>query len=123
MAKKERFYDLPISIYVLELENRCYYVGQSIDVVRRFIEHQQGNGAGWTKRKPPVGLVEVIDTGLFSSKDAARLEYWHTIRYMRAKGWANVRGGCYFGAAQRVRQRLHNHVLTRPELDITFSLS
>ena len=122
MAKQERIYDVPIFIYVLELENGCYYVGQSINVVRRLAEHQAGTGAGWTRRNRPVRLLEVIFTGLFSSKAAERLEDWHTIRYMRAKGWAYVRGGCYFGAAQRVRHRLQAHALARPALHIDFSL-
>lgn len=122
MAKQERIYDSPISIYVLELENGCYYVGQSINVARRWSEHQDGTGVGWTKRHRPLRLLGVIATGLYSSKEAEQVEDWYTIRHMRTKGWAFVRGGCYFGAAQRVRHRLQAHALAKPELQIDFPL-
>lgn len=73
-------------VYVWELEGGKYYVGWSENLARRIDEHLSGEGAMWTKKYPPIALLEVVRGG----KD---VEKEKTLRYMREKGFANVRGG------------------------------
>ena len=57
MKKREWVFDKDINIYVLKLENGCFYVGQLIDVNRRIEEHRQKRkGANFTKLNAVVSL-------------------------------------------------------------------
>jgi predicted GIY-YIG superfamily endonuclease len=66
-------------IYVLELEDDCYYVGKtSKDPSVRLEEHRQGNGAAWTRLHEPIRFlcpprrlddIEVVYSGLEEEKE------------------------------------------------------
>ena len=45
--------------YILECSNGSYYVGSTINLALRFIQHQKGEGANHTKKYLPVKLVYV----------------------------------------------------------------
>lgn len=38
-------------MYILECSDESYYVGSTIDLELRIIQHQSGNGANHTKKK------------------------------------------------------------------------
>ncbi len=44
-------------MYILECSDGTYYVGSTNDLARRFVEHQEGEGANHTKKRLPVKLV------------------------------------------------------------------
>lgn len=44
-------------IYILRCSNGQYYTGSTIDLDRRLAQHQQGEGANFTKKHLPVELV------------------------------------------------------------------
>ncbi|MDR2979780.1 MAG: GIY-YIG nuclease family protein [Bacteroidales bacterium] len=44
-------------MYILECNNGCYYTGSTNDLERRLAEHQNGEGANFTKKHLPVKLV------------------------------------------------------------------
>ncbi|MDR0206866.1 MAG: GIY-YIG nuclease family protein [Bacteroidales bacterium] len=44
-------------MYILECSNGCYYTGSTNNLERRFAEHQNGEGANYTKKHLPVKLV------------------------------------------------------------------
>jgi putative endonuclease len=46
-------------MYILKCVNDTYYTGSTIDLQRRFNEHQTGLGANYTKKIFPVELVYV----------------------------------------------------------------
>jgi putative endonuclease len=46
-------------LYILECSDGSYYTGSTIDVGRRFREHQNGEGANHTKKRLPVKLLYV----------------------------------------------------------------
>jgi putative endonuclease len=46
-------------LYILECADGSYYTGSTIDVGRRFKEHQNGLGANHTKKRLPVKLLYV----------------------------------------------------------------
>ncbi|MBU3659476.1 MAG: GIY-YIG nuclease family protein [Flavobacteriales bacterium] len=44
-------------MYILECSNGSYYTGSTIDLLRRFNQHQNGEGANHTKKFLPVKLI------------------------------------------------------------------
>lgn len=44
-------------MYILECYDGSYSVGSTVDLIRRFEEHQNGVGANHTKKRLPVTLV------------------------------------------------------------------
>lgn len=44
-------------MYILECADGSYYTGSTIDIQKRFIEHQNGQGANHTRKRLPVKLV------------------------------------------------------------------
>ena len=44
-------------VYILECADGSYYVGNTRDLERRFIEHSTGAGAAYTRGRLPVRLV------------------------------------------------------------------
>lgn len=44
-------------MYILKCSDDTYYTGSTIDLERRLIQHQNGEGANHTKKRLPVELV------------------------------------------------------------------
>ena len=44
-------------MYILECADKSFYVGSTTDLERRIWEHQNGLGAKYTRRRPPIKLV------------------------------------------------------------------
>ena len=60
-------------VYVLECADGTLYTGYTTDVDRRVKEHEDGNGAKYTRGRTPVTLLHVET---FASRSAAlRREY------------------------------------------------
>jgi predicted GIY-YIG superfamily endonuclease len=72
-------------VYVLALENECWYVGTSASVHDRIHAHFTGNGSQWTKTHRPLYVHSIVPGG----KD---LEKETTLQTMRERGWKSVRG-------------------------------
>ena len=85
-------------IYVLELEDECYYVGISSDVKNRFKSHKNGDGSKWTTLHKPLEKDEpmvVLDIGTGVSNPFNLMEVNEaTVTYhlMCEKGFDKVRG-------------------------------
>jgi len=74
-------------VYVLELEENKYYIGQSKNYVKRILKHtDKYNEQKWTKKYKPLKILELIHNKEFLERDK-------TLEYMRLYGWENVRGG------------------------------
>ena len=73
-------------VYFLKLANDKYYIGFSVDVVKRLTQHFSGDGAKWTQLHPPVSIVSIIPGDKTQEKII-------TLKYMKKYGWENVRGG------------------------------
>lgn len=78
-------------IYVLELMNGKFYIGQTTNLKKRINEHRLGRGASWTNKYPPKKIVEIEEypegTNLYTYEDDK------TIKYILLYGLYNVRGG------------------------------
>lgn len=84
-----------VVIYTLALENGCYYVGISEQILKRIEQHEVGKGAVWTRLHPPIGVVECRTCEVRDLKEAEQIESIVTIETMAKYGWRKVRGG-YF---------------------------
>ena len=78
----------PGFIYVLQLEDDCWYVGWSADLQTRIASHFLGSGAKWTQLHKPLRIEEV-------RPGDKQLETLMTIALMCRYGWAKVSGGSY----------------------------
>lgn len=77
-------------IYVLELEDDCFYVGITMNLNLRIAQHLSGTGAQWTKMHKPVKIVEV-----FYDSCTRQKEDEITKRYVEIYGAECVRGGSW----------------------------
>ena len=78
-----------MAVYILELQDECYYVGFSQDPSTRIAEHFLGRGALWAKLHPPKRVRSVIPGG-------KELEDPTTILTMLQYGWRSTRGGSWW---------------------------
>ena len=88
------YFQRPILLYVLRLENNCWYIGMSRNVDKRYKAHQKGKTI-WTKEHAPIEIHEVRETGLNSDSEVSKLEDELTLEYARQFGVDKVRGGGY----------------------------
>ncbi|WP_235735522.1 GIY-YIG nuclease family protein [Nocardioides alcanivorans] len=75
--------------YILECADGSYYVGSTVDLERRFSEHQMGLGAAYTRRRRPVRLVWYEN---FPRIDAAYVREKQIQNWGRAKRKALIEG-------------------------------
>jgi len=60
-------------MYILKCADGSYYTGSTVDLERRVLQHQNGEGANHTKKHLPVELVyyeefDRIDTAFYREK-------------------------------------------------------
>ena len=111
-----------LNVYVLKLEDGCFYVGMTGNVDRRLVQHTNGTAATWTTLHRPLAVLHRIPVGAVDYSLAARFEDEVTISTMSVHGIENVRGGQYCSSDQLVIEdqlRRHQHwtYLKRSELD------
>lgn len=94
-------------LYVLELEDGCYYVGIALDVHRRFGEHLSGFGANFTRAHKPIRIVETFCCDTYDRDVAATLENKKTLEYAIRYGGDRVKGGRYFNTRKLIRKVEH----------------
>lgn len=75
--------------YILRCADGSYYVGSTVDMERRFAQHQAGEGAEYTKGRRPVALAWAAEQP--SIQDAYRFEK-QVQNWSRAKREALIRG-------------------------------
>jgi predicted GIY-YIG superfamily endonuclease len=72
-------------VYVLRLQDECYYVGTSETLGKRLHDHFCGQGSAWTQLHRPACVVEITEGGKAEEKVK-------TLEYMQKQGWEKVRG-------------------------------
>lgn len=78
------------TIYILKLEDDCYYIGITMDLNKRLSQHWSGKGAKWTMLHKPISVEKVIFPVLDS-----KMENELTLEYMEKFGKDKVKGGYY----------------------------
>lgn len=86
---------LVLQLYLLQLADGKYYVGQSSRPEVRFSDHQIGMGGKWTRLYKPVAILKTKHIEVANLREAILYENWLTLHYMEQYGWPNVRGGDY----------------------------
>ena len=89
------YFEKPFYIYVLELENGHYYIGQSRNPDKRFKSHIEGKGAKWTKQHKAIRIVETRTTEALVESEAQLFEDEVTLEYAIKYCADKVRGGGY----------------------------
>ena len=77
------------NIYILKLSDNKWYVGKSVDPIKRYKDHVNGCGSAWTTLHKPVYIEEIVES--MSPFDEDKI----TKEYMSRYGIDNVRGGSY----------------------------
>jgi predicted GIY-YIG superfamily endonuclease len=78
-----------MNIYALRLVGGKYYIGKSLDVMKRYQQHLNGSGSAWTKKYKPVSIDKIVDNASPFDEDKITLEY------MSKYGIDMVRGGSF----------------------------
>ena len=88
-ALEARFFHIFISMnkawmYILECCDGSFYTGSTIDLERRLLQHQNGEGANHTKKRLPVKLIyseeyQRIDTAFYREK---QVQGWNRTKKM-----------------------------------------
>ena len=50
-------------MYILKCADGSYYTGSTVDLNKRFLQHQNGEGANYTKKRLPVELMYYEEYG------------------------------------------------------------
>lgn len=94
-AKVNTYFEKPIFLYALKLEQDYYYIGMSRDPDKRFKRHLKGKGSMWTKEHKPLEIVETRPTHTNDDSEASKMEDVMTLEYAEQYGYNKVRGGGY----------------------------
>ena len=79
-------------VYVLELSDGRFAVGHTECLSQRIASHWRGCGSAWTKKFPPVRVLDIIRTTL---DNALGLEEAKTMELKLTYGWSSTRGGTW----------------------------
>lgn len=80
-------------VYVVELNNGCYYVGQSSNIKKRIRLHNKGGGSVFVKNSG--GIKNILQPIVSKLEDINKWELKETLLRMYIHGVNNVRGFCY----------------------------
>lgn len=80
---------MPLSIYILRLEQGKFYVGKTHDLDRRLSDYVQGDRPAWVRKYAPLGIDKIVHNASHFDEDKWVKEY------MAQYGIENVRGGAY----------------------------
>jgi len=78
-----------VFIYILELENKKYYVGKTTNPDFRLQQHFNSSGSQWTKKYKPKKVLELLSNCDNFDEDK------YTLKFMEKYGINNVRGGSF----------------------------
>lgn len=78
-----------VFIYVLELENKKYYIGKTTNPEFRIEQHFNSSGSQWTKKYKPRKVLELLPNCDNYDEDK------YTLKFMEQYGINNVRGGTF----------------------------
>lgn len=77
-------------VYILKLEDDCWYVGITINLNNRLSQHFSGDGSKWTKIHKPVSVERIIYPA-----DSDTIENDTTKEYIALYGADKVKGGSW----------------------------
>jgi putative endonuclease len=84
-------------MYILECSDGTYYTGSTIDLIRRFKQHMDGDGANHTKKRLPVKLI------YFEEFDRIDEAYY---REKQVQGWSRKKKEALINSNQKLLPEL-----------------
>lgn len=87
-------------VYVLQLENACWYVGWTANPKRRLREHFYKPSVTWLQENRPIDVAHQF-YGTLEDETSATLQMAHVY------GISQVRGGAYAKNQHYYQERLH----------------
>jgi len=78
-----------VFIYILQLENKKYYIGKTLNPDFRLEQHFNSSGSQWTKKYKPYKVIKIIPNCDNFDEDK------YTLKFMEKYGINNVRGGTF----------------------------
>jgi putative endonuclease len=84
-------------MYILECSDGTYYTGSTIDLIRRFKQHMDGDGANHTKKRLPVKLI------YFEEFDRIDEAYY---REKQVQGWSRKKKEALINSSQKLLPEL-----------------
>lgn len=106
----------PYSLYILRLQNDCWYIGYSRNPERMYTKHCKGKGAYWSGKHAPIELYKTIPTQHNDQSAAGLAADALTLQYAQQYGLDKVRGGGYCQAKPRWPEEL-SEPQPEPEYD------
>ena len=85
-----------MKLYVLRLEDDCWYVGISKAPVYRISQHRVGKGSAWCKKHKPLDGEDnqyIVDLGDLNERESEVTEHEVTEALQKQFGLNKVRGG------------------------------
>ena len=112
----------PRYIYILELDGGRYYIGLSVDPIRRVNQHKKSGrkSSAWCKLFKPLRTVSITPIGELTDDEAEFIETQKTLDYMKIYGWRNVRGGYFCNTDQSLTYKNLLSHKKRKTFDIDF---
>ena len=98
-------------VYVLELVDQRFAVGYTECLSQRLHDHWRGRSSAWSKKSPPVRVLDVFKTTL---DNALGLEEAKTMELKLRFGWNAARGGTWNAPHDHAPPR---GFLEQPEVD------
>lgn len=106
-------------VYVLRLEDNCYYIGASYNVSERVTEHFDSSGSQWTSRHPPVEVVDVFSYPHSHWGEIRERETQKTVEYMEYHSSEQVRGAQWANPDMSKNPPLPTHLRDDSETDMS----
>lgn len=97
-------------LYVLRLQDDCFYIGQSRteNFEARIQKHFRGKGSAWTRLHPPIEMIEK-QLVFGSYREIELKENEKVVEYMRRYGMGKVRGGFFASVDETVTEKNLRH--------------
>ena len=84
-------------VYVLSLEDDCFYIGWSQDIQVRICSHFLGAGSKWTQLHKPIDIISIKEGNTL-------IETLTTLIFMVKHGYEKVRGISYTTVTNKTEQ-------------------
>lgn len=104
-------------VYVLELEDKRYYVGIAEDIGLRLWTHFRGKGTGsaWTKKYNPLKVIHCSQVVPNTRKKAEIIENECTLRIAKLVGFSKVRGAAFSASSESYPKSWDEKLIGIPE--------
>ena len=111
-----------IILYILELQNKKYYVGITNNPEERFNKHESGETLRFVNKNLPIKSIKKALLKTTIRSEAIKLENKTTIELIEKHGIANISGGVFTGDFHDRIQKFKTYFnRLNSEVEVTFA--